>query len=170
MSVLLAKRKESLAIAEIKAIELETSIANLGIKLPQKYNKYGSARAYELSCEIMDAITKGNHLYFAKDHAENYQARQKYFGEAISKLQCLDRHITFLCELVDTNFQNSQENTKTQQANSTDADNKSPKPKRIKIRPKDWYRIANLINECMSYVKKLKDSDTTRMASFTPKN
>lgn len=36
MGVLLAKRKESLSLAEIKAIELETQIAKLGIKLPQK--------------------------------------------------------------------------------------------------------------------------------------
>ena len=171
MGVLLAKRKESLSLAEIKAIELETQIAKLGIKLPQKYNRYGTARAYQLSSEIMDDITKGNHLYFAKDHIENYQARQDYFNNAISKLHCLASHVTFLCELVDPNLDISQEDVKNQQqSNNVNIDNNKPKPKKIKIKPKDWYKIANLINECMAYVKKLKDSDVTRMESFISKN
>lgn len=145
MGVLSAKRKESTMQFITTAIELKVFSAKMGIKLPQKYNKYGTSQAYALADTIVSDLIKANSLYFTKDRTENYQARQTLFTRALGNLNCLSEHIVFLCDLVDENL------------------GKGDKNKKVKVTPKQWLKWANLINQEIGLVKSIKDSDTQRL-------
>lgn len=145
MGVLSAKRKESTMQFITTAIELKVFSAKMGIKLHQKYNKYGTSQAYALSDAIVNDLIKANSLYFTKEKTENYQARQTLFARALGNLNCLAEHIVFLCDLVDEKLEN---------------DNKQGK----KVTTKQWLAWANLINKEIGLVKRIKDSDTQRIS------